>query len=482
MTEDSTQPGERHRHPGLSDFSFFGFDEQMAKLQRNVQRVEIRGGTPGVSIVDDFIYVPMDQTGLLRREREELARGRVAPVLTDPSSSIDEEVVYLGWLFNHYGHFLMQSLARAWFLAELEPSVKVVFHHPSATWPRLANWTQRMLAAFGIPPDRILVLETPTRLRRLIVPEPLFEPRSVADDKTVRVHERMAQPYQDVAAQIVGGLKPSAQPLYLSRRLLPSSQRLMIGEDQLEELLRQNGFRIAYPETIPFEEQVRLINSHAEIFSNAGSAAQNVLFALHGPGLHLLTNGADFSPDYFMHATIVGTPTSFVNGLGTGGRGSFPKAGKLTPHLVDMAMCVAYLEQRGFLAKPVPPGLTDRAEDGQIQYDEAWLYGYVRAVGRRSNLPETIERDALSLAPRSWPVSMALARYYTQQDSARVDALARLFIALAATEQDPVRLRRYQREVDEMAPNVARWCSADTAEDLREVLSTCFRVDHGRME
>jgi hypothetical protein len=33
-----------------------------------------------------------------------------------------------------------------------------------------------------------------------------------------------------------------------------------------------------------------------------------------------------------------------------------------------------------------------------------------------------------------------------------------------------------------MAPNVARWCSADTAEDLREVLSTCFRVDHGRME
>src|SRR5262245_59749749 len=93
------------RHPDLSDFSFFGFDGQMAKLERNVQRVEIRSGMPRVSIIDDFLYVPMDQTGLLRREREALTRGEVALSPTDASFAIDEEVVYLGWLFNHYGHF-----------------------------------------------------------------------------------------------------------------------------------------------------------------------------------------------------------------------------------------------------------------------------------------------------------------------------------------------------------------------------------------
>jgi len=262
MTEHATQPERPVRRPDLSDFFLFGFDDQTAKLQRNVQRVEIRSGMPGVSIVENSIYTPMDQTALLRRDRGALAGGGSSPVQSAPSITIDEEVVYLGWLFNHYGHFLMQSLSRVWFLSELEPSIKVVFHHPSATWARLAAWTQRMLTAFGVQPDRILTLEAPTRLRRLIVPESLFEPRSVADDQTVRVHEAMAGPYQAIAARIADGVKPSAQPLYLSRRRLPSSQRQMIGEDQLEELLQQNGFRIAYPEQMQFEEQVRLINSH----------------------------------------------------------------------------------------------------------------------------------------------------------------------------------------------------------------------------
>jgi hypothetical protein len=477
MTDLSTQPAPDLRIPVLSDFFFFGFDDQMARVQQNMQRVEIRNGKPSVAIFDDYLYVPMDQSGLRRRERELLAQGGVAPTSKDPVIAIDEEVIYLGWLFNHYGHFLMQSLARVWFLAELEPSTRVVFHYPSAAWPRLAEWTQRMLSAFGITPDRILILNTPARLRRLIVPEPLFEPRSVSDDQTVRVHEAMAKPYQDVASRIAAGVKPSAQPVYLSRRLLPSSQRLMIGEDQLEELLRQTGFRIAYPEKMSFEDQVRLINGHADIFSNAGSAAQNVLFALHKPSLHLLTNGADFSPDYFMHNTLVGAPTSFINALGTSDRGNFPRARKVTPHLVDLPTCVAYLHHRGYLANADVPGPTSRTGNHQAPYDEAWFYGYVRSVGHRSKLPESFEEDALTLASRSWPVSIALARHYTQREPTRVDGLARQFVTLVALEQDPDRLRRYQREVEEMAPVIARRCSSTTAVDLREVLNTRFLGD-----
>src|ERR1700752_1802770 len=88
MLEQSRMPSVLPRYPVLTDFDFFGFDGQMAKLQRNVQRVEIRSGTPEVSIVDDFIYVPMDQSGLLRREREALARADVPHVPSDPAVAI----------------------------------------------------------------------------------------------------------------------------------------------------------------------------------------------------------------------------------------------------------------------------------------------------------------------------------------------------------------------------------------------------------
>lgn len=462
--------------PRLSDFAFFGFDDLRPQLERNIRRVEIRGGTPSVEVVDDFLYVPKDQSGLLRREREALVRGDELFISADPAVTIDEDVVYLGWLFNHYGHFLMQSLARVWALADVPPSVKVIFHHSNAVGVAPAKWAQRMLAAFGVPPERMLSLDTPTRLRRVIVPEPLFAPRSVADDQTVRVHEAMARPYQEVAARLAPDATVSTQPLYLSRRRLPSSQRLMVGEDQLEELLRQNGFRVVSPETMSLEDQVRLINSHADIVSNAGSAAQNVLFARQAPRLHLLTNGAQFSPDYFMHRTLVGSPTTFVNALGTGQRGNFPQARKLTPHLIDLPTCVAYLQQQGLLSNQEANWSVD-SEQLEAQYDEAWIYGHVRVVGQRNALPETIEQEAVSLAAQQWPVSLALARYYCKHEPSRVDGLARQFVAQAMAEVDGERLRRYQGEVAEMAPFVARRCTPETATRLRAVLADRFAAD-----
>ena len=65
-------------------------------------------------------------------------RGKIVQSLLESSAvadelyehEIDEEVVYLGWLFDHFGHFLMQSLARIWFLTEVSPSVRVIFDPP----------------------------------------------------------------------------------------------------------------------------------------------------------------------------------------------------------------------------------------------------------------------------------------------------------------------------------------------------------------
>src|SRR5215207_798243 len=341
------------------DFSFVGFDglKQENQIKERLQQVEIRGGTPGVSIVEDAVYVPEELTGSKGSQR-----GKIVQSLLESSAvadelyehEIDEEVVYLGWLFDHFGHFLMQSLARTWFLAKVSPSVRVVFDPPNRASVQSVGWRQRMLAAFGVPPVRILVLDAPTRLRRLIIPEPRFEPRGIAHDHVVRAHEAMARPYQVVAERLAADTTPSEQPVYLSRRLLPPSQRTIVGEAELEEVLRANGFRIVHTETMTFEDQVRLVNEHVDIFSNAGSAAHNVLFALHGPRLHLLTDGLQFSPDYFLYATIVGAPTTFINCLNTGERPRIEDAHKVTPQLLDTPKLLEYLDQRGFLTTPIP--------------------------------------------------------------------------------------------------------------------------------
>jgi hypothetical protein len=461
------------------DFSFFGFDDLSRGLERLLRQVEIRGGTPGVSIVEDAVYVPEELRGSKGSQR-----GKIVQSLLESSAvaderyehEIDEEVVYLGWLFDHFGHFLMQSLARTWFLADVSPSVRVVFDPPNRARRQPTGWVLRMLEAFGVPPERILVLDAPTRLHRLIIPEPLFEPRGIAHDHVVRAHEAMARPYQAVAKRLAADVTPSEQPVYLSRRLLPPSQRTIIGEGDLEEVLRANGFRIAHTETMTFEDQVRLVNEHMDIFSNAGSAAHNVLFALHQPRLHLLTNGNSFSPDYFLYAIIVGASTSFINCLNTGERPRFEGAHKLTPHLLDTPKLLEYLDQRGFLATPMPVWSVEDRAALQARYDEAWLYGYIRALNPRGALPEDIEREALDLASSSWPISLVLARFYTRQDPQRADSLARQFAQLAAAETDVDQLARYRAEVAEMVPKIVKRRSRESAAMLHDVATDCFRV------
>ena len=466
------------RLPGtaeLSEFSVFGFDQLLGQMDRQLAQVELRGGEPAVSIVEGAVYVPGEQSGLKRGRRGQSADSFLAPPTVAPQRELDEEVIYLGWLFNHYRHFLMQSLARTWFLSESDPTSRVVFHAAGRGGGQVPPWALRMLDAFGVPRERILTLDAPTRVRRLIIPEPLFEPRAIAQDHAVRAHVAMARPYQAVAARLAGDATPSDQPLYLSRRLLPPSQRTIVGEAELEAVLRENGFRIAYPETMPFEDQVRLVNEHSDIFSNAGSAAHNVLFARHQPRLHLLTNGTKFSPDYFLYATVSGAATTFINCLSAGERPSYERGSKQTPHLLDMPAIGEYVAGRGFLRARLPTRSPEHEAALRTRYDEDWFGGYIRALGRRQTLPADLEEEALRLAAASWPLSLLLVHYYAaRRDHTRANRLATQFVALVEAEGDRERLARYRNEVRAMAPILIKRRDPETAAALARVIAERF--------
>jgi hypothetical protein len=225
-----------------------------------------------------------------------------------------------------------------------------------------------------------------------------------------------------------------------------------------------------------FEEQVRLVNAHTDIVSNAGSAAHNVLFARHEPRLHLLTNGSLFSPDYFLYSIIIRAPTSFISCLNTGERSNFERVNKQTPHLLDTPKLLAYLDQRGFLTKPIPDWPSQNRAEHLARYNEAWLYGYVRALHQRDALPPEIEQEALRLASSSWPVSLVLAWYYAKRDAPHADGLARQFADLAAAETDVEQLARYHAEVPAMVPILAKRCNRETGTRLADVATDRFHV------
>src|SRR3954453_10807624 len=178
-----------------SDFSFIGFDDLMESVEETVQEVGIRSGPPQVLVIENAIFVPgakvpttdpeagrfVHEGGIVTQDGElvELAQthrsgtrwgtrvlgGIVESAALEPEREIDEEVVYLGWCFQHFGHFLMESLTRTWILEETDPSIKVVFH---TKLPKIASGqkplsatTQQILELFGIPLNRIIFPQEP---------------------------------------------------------------------------------------------------------------------------------------------------------------------------------------------------------------------------------------------------------------------------------------------------------------------------------
>ncbi len=514
MVRSAQYEGSRPLTP--SDFSFHGFGELRRDELRKIMRLGIRSNSPAVSVVDRAIFIPNGpessdksqkfgggvitpdgqpvETAQIQRKGGKRVGGPVETVIVTPASELDEDIIYVGMLFNHFGRVLLESLARVWYLNEVEPSVKVVFNNANSAQAGHASWVPKLLTAFGIPPERILSLHEPTRLRRAVVPEPLFK-------QFYSAHVDMARPFREVAERLAADVSLSEQPLYLSRRRLTSRQRPIVGEAELEELLRENGFAIAYPETLSIEDQIRLINSHATIFSSLGSAAHSILFACHNPRLHLLASQDAIPSNFYLCSMLADAPTTFVNCLGSGGRVSpnderlnrraasaknseekhsgDSKAGQQSvPQLVEMDRMIDYLEQNGFLKKHSPTPTVGRtsAVDLRRRYDEAWVYARLRKTSSKpGSLPAELASEAATLAAKSWPVCFMLALYHARaRDRARATALATQFVALVDAETDESRLAYYRGDVLGMANRIARMCDRETAKRLKRILTGRF--------
>jgi capsular polysaccharide biosynthesis protein len=281
-------------------------------------------------VIDDDGQI-RDEVHLRRRGREPI--GGLPPGADfKPLRDLDEDILYLGWFHPRYGHFLLETLARSWFLLQSAPSLRVAFHVIRDF--RYDGAIAKIFSAFGVASERIVELQGPTRVRRLIIPEAAYELGYAA-------HVDAARPFQTIARQILGDSRESTQqPVYLSRSKLPEKLRAIVGEDELERVLRDRGFHVAYPETLPFAEQVRLINRHAHVITNDGSAAYNLLFALGGPTVHYLTDGAQV-PDYFLVPRLVDSCASFIDCL----RPTALGPGRRDDLALDLAVVNDYLDR-----------------------------------------------------------------------------------------------------------------------------------------
>lgn len=248
----------------------------------------------------------------------------------------DRDAYYAGCGEKHFGDFLLEVLSRAWaWRAHGDDRVAVV---------------QRDSAAFARPlyalvpglPDKLKVVRRPTRFRSVLVPAPSFVMLSSAWTAFKQLCEGMAE------RALTNRPVPTDQPVYLSRTGLDDTKRAVLGEDQLERLLRTEGFLIVRPETLSIHEQIALYNRHRWIVSSVGSACHTRVFSLVSNTLVTLAPGL-INENHILCDMLCEGDAHYVRALTQPDLGINLKVRNLAPVMLDRDVVLSTFKKIGLV-------------------------------------------------------------------------------------------------------------------------------------
>ncbi len=187
--------------------------------------------------------------------------------------------LYAGTWFNHFGHFLTETVTTIW----PQERVDGLVAHPFWFGREALPWQRAMLGLLGHAAAPTVVGPARLHVERLLVPTRPYLPNGYALPEAVQVWRRMA-------AAATAGQQGEPARVYLSRsahhRALeqagrPSARRAH-NEAEVDELFRSRGYEVVHSEELDVADQVRLAARTEVIVGLSGSALHLSVFAPRG--------------------------------------------------------------------------------------------------------------------------------------------------------------------------------------------------------
>lgn len=181
-------------------------------------------------------------------------------------------IIYLGYFFRHWGHFLMDCTTRMWILLEeAYKDYKVAFpNHPENILDGNYN---RFLELLDVNEERIIPITKPSRFHTIIIPtEARLQPQNRHTNEWYSIFDMVSK-----GAVYDKSCIPSK--VYFSRSKFGKPE---LGEKEIEENFRRNGYTIVYPEELTLDDQIGIFQYADEVVSSNSSICMNVVFARKG--------------------------------------------------------------------------------------------------------------------------------------------------------------------------------------------------------
>ena len=313
---------------------------------------------PGVDIVDraPFKYLGgayrkdgtlVSESALWRR----LARGMDCATMAYPSlpkaTAQIPAGVFGGVLFPHFGHLLVESTARSWWLVEHEPTLPLVLQFQAGTdvIPKYAHQLFR-LAGVGL---HVVSKGGLSEVDRLVVPDPALVERMHGHPYFLKFFDRVR------SAALTNPIKGEYGDLLFVARGAGVAQ--VFGEELVATELVRQGYRVLDPTATSLEEQIVAFSKATHIVGSIGSAMHNIVHAVRAQRVAYLVRQGAVSATFpaidqachrhEAHYFYVGLTPLMPHGQLDG------------PYLIDPELACHLLYENGFIQKRPEPSHCD---------------------------------------------------------------------------------------------------------------------------
>lgn len=177
---------------------------------------------------------------------------------------IDKEVVFLGLQMGHFGHCISDGLNRLWFLLE-NNSINDYCYISQVEQDDYYS----LFKLFGIKHRNLIRVTKNTQFKKIIIPF-----------ASMRLGDKYSDQYKETFNRMSHNIKPSKyKKIYISRTNFNLGFTSTLGEKNIENIFRDNDFKILYPEQEKLETVISLMKGAEVVAGVVGTNMHNILFA-----------------------------------------------------------------------------------------------------------------------------------------------------------------------------------------------------------
>jgi len=268
---------------------------------------------PGQVAVQGNLVLPdsyrhNQQKRLKNRFTEEVAPrfARLSPGASDPTPLPGTYFYLDNELRGHFGHTLTEQMSKLWawpLVKKAYPDVQgLVSYRPSRG--RVSDAELAIFDAAGISSDRIVVMDGPVLVEKLVSATPMFS-------MPAYVHPDIRDVWATVGDALVASAPERSYPrrIFCARRM---TKRACRNADAVESLFEQHGFEVVYPEDYTLSEQVRMFREATVVAGFAGSGLFHLAFCEAPKQVVMISSESYTATNEYMISSVIGHKVDIV--------------------------------------------------------------------------------------------------------------------------------------------------------------------------